>query len=124
MVKRRTPNMENSFFGVNTDEFTLSFSDEAIAPTGLRVIGSRVTSDDDSSENGTVWLAPAPAFFQEGILEILNRNAIHPAEPGVIFTGNFVFAGDGRNSTDGEDGGRLPFPSDIAELLLRFYDGG
>jgi len=76
------------------------------------VIGSaRISTFDD-----TVRLAPAHAFSQIGILDVLNRNTVHPDNPSVIFAGQFMFAEDHRNS---DDTGNYPFPSGIVELFER-----
>ena len=88
-----------------------------VSPVGLGVIGAeRVSAFDD-----TVRLAPQHAFTQSGMLEVVNRNAVHPNVPGVIFTGTFMFAEDARNSNDT---GAFPFPEGISESLLRIHGGG
>ena len=60
----------------------------------------------------TVRLAPLDAYTQRSILDVLNRNTVHPNAPSVIFTGKFMFAEDERN-------GGYAFPSGIVELFGR-----
>jgi hypothetical protein len=62
----------------------------------------------------TVRLAPANAFYQAGILDVMNRNTVYPNAPAVIFTGRFMFAEDERNN---DNGGAYAFPSEIAGLF-------
>ena len=75
-----------------------------------------IGSPRKSTFDGTVRLAPAYAYYQAGILDVLNRNTVHPDNPGEIFTGGFMFAEDERNS---DDNGAYPFPSQIAELFVK-----
>jgi hypothetical protein len=93
----------------------------SVSPIGLPVVGAASNSVyNTNADDGSVWLAPTDAFYRESILEIVNRNAVHPENPSEMFAGTFIFASDGRNS---DEGGRLPFPAGIAELLLRFNEG-
>jgi len=67
----------------------------------------------------TVRLAPLHAFYQNGILDVLNRNTVTPNNPKIIFTGSFIFADDFRNSDEDTSagGGSYAFPSEIAGLF-------
>jgi hypothetical protein len=76
------------------------------------VIGSMSISRFDE----TVRLAPFEAFNQAGILDVLNRNTVHPDAPAIIFTGSFMFADDDRNS---DEGMAYAFPAEIAKLFER-----
>ncbi len=78
-----------------------------------------IGSANASAFDGTVRLAPAHAFYQAGILDVINRNTVHPNTPDVIFTGSFTFAPDGRNS---DDGGDYALPDGIGELMLKIYE--
>jgi ParB family chromosome partitioning protein len=60
--------------------------------------------------------APFEAFNQAGILDVLNRNLVHPDAPAIIFTGSFMFADDDRNN---DEGMAYAFPAEIAELFER-----
>ena len=71
--------------------------------------GQRISIFDD-----TVRLAPVHAFTQAGILDVLNRNTVNPNNPEVIFTGDFMFAKDTRNS---DENGNYPYPLWIGDLL-------
>jgi hypothetical protein len=64
----------------------------------------------------TVRLAPVHAYTQTSILDVLNRNTVHPDNPAVIFTGGFMFGEDERNS---DELGNYAFPSGIADLFER-----
>jgi hypothetical protein len=64
----------------------------------------------------TVRLAPLHAYVQPSILDVLNRNTVHPDNPAEIFAGGFMFAEDDRNS---DELGNYAFPSGIAELFLK-----
>gem|GEM_PF-1456290 len=87
----------------------------SVSQSGFSVIGVVRRSQYDD----TVRLAPIYAFRQEGLLSVINRNTVHPDNPGVIFTGNFVFAEDERNS---DEFGKYPFPKEISELLPKSED--
>jgi len=95
----------------------------SVSPVCYSVIGGAGNNTVyDFGDDGTVWLAPPHAFHQESILEILNRNAVHPESPSEteLFAGSFIFADDERNNQEDCEH-RLPFPNGIAELLLKYY---
>ena len=82
---------------------TVSLSD-------FSIIGKK----EKSAYDETVRLAPAYAFYQHTIQTVINRNTVHPAKPGEIFTGCFLF---GDASEFGDETGTLAFPSTIRDLL-------
>jgi hypothetical protein len=67
-----------------------------------------------SAYDDTVRVAPLYAYYQAGILDVINKNTVNPNNPKEIFTGGFIFADDNRNS---DDGGKFAFPAVIAELF-------
>jgi hypothetical protein len=69
-----------------------------------------------SAFDDTVRLAPPHAYSQSGILDVMNRNTVHPNNPAIIFTGGFMFAEDERNS---DENGAYAFPSGISGLFDR-----
>jgi hypothetical protein len=84
-----------------------------VSVVGYTIIGMPSVSEFDD----TVRQAPLHAFNQAGILDVLNRNTVHPNNPNVIFAGSFMFAEDERNSD--YEGNPYVFPSGIAGLLGR-----
>ena len=80
-----------------------------VSPSDYAVIGSRTLSRFDD----TVRLAPDYAFYQENILSVINRNAVHPDAPQEIFSGSFIF--DGEHFA--ETGGVLACPAEIGDLF-------
>ena len=96
--------------GKDGNESNGHFITNTVSAADYAVIGSKRKSNFDD----TVRLAPAYAYYQAGILDVINRNTVHINDPGEIFTGNFIFAEDGRNS---DEGGAYPFPAQIAELF-------
>ena len=86
------------------------------------VIGAQSKSVYDS----TVRLAPSYAFYQPGILDVINRNTVMPGDyenetdKKEIFTGSFIFANDNPDAEfvpNSDEYGRLPFPREIAGLF-------
>lgn len=111
-----TPGVAGGVIGADGREQYGHAVANAVSPAEYPVIGQANRSSYDS----TVRLAPANAFYQTGILEVLNRNTVTPNNPGVIFTGGFLFAEDNRNS-DGQ--GRLPYPAELGGLLEKTTGG-
>lgn len=78
-----------------------------VAPTEYNFIGSALKTKGDD----TVRLAPAFAYHQETILNVLNNNSINKNNPSEIFTG--IYKIDGLLSDDGV----LAYPETIAKLF-------
>ena len=120
MGERETPviiGITGGIIGTDGNERYGHLVVNTVSDSCYRIVGSLSKSRLDE----TVRLAPLHAFYQEGMLDVLNRNTIHPNNPEtVIFTGSFVFADDERNN--GVDG-RLPFPAEIAELFEKTIKG-
>ena len=80
-----------------------------VSPSDYAVIGSRTLSRFDD----TVRLAPDYAFYQENILSVINRNAVHPDAPKDIFSGSFRF--DSSHFTN--NGNAVAYPAEIEDMF-------
>ena len=87
-----------------------------VSPSDNAVIGSRTLSRFDD----TVRLAPDYAFYQENILSVINRNAVHPDAAKEIFTGSFKF--DSNHFTN--NGNAVAYPVEIEALFANTIEEG
>ena len=87
-----------------------------VSPSDYAVIGSRTLSRFDD----TMRLAPDYAFYQENILSVINRNAVHPDMPKDIFTGSFKF--DSSHFTN--NGNAVAYPAEIEDLFANTIEEG
>lgn len=81
-----------------------------VSPANLKVIGKK----DKSSYDNTVRTAPAYAYYQTSILNIINASSANPNSPKEMFTGEFEF-GDAK--VFGSDTGSLAYPASISDLF-------
>jgi hypothetical protein len=108
-----TPGIVGGIIGTDGNERHGHLVVNTVSDAFYPVIGSANRSRFDID---TVRLAPLHAYVQTTILDVLNRNTVHPNAPAEIFTGGFMFAEDYRNS---DELGAYPFPSGIADLFER-----
>ena len=118
-IERNMPiklGISGGIIGADGNETNGHLVTNSVSIADYAVIGQKTSSAYDD----TVRLAPHYAFGQAGILDVLNRNTVHPSNPEtVIFTGSFMFADDGRNT---DENGSCPLPNSIVDLLGLFYD--
>lgn len=86
-----------------------------VSPIALKVIGQKTQSSYDDS----VRTAPEDAFYQYGILNVINPSSTNPDDPRVMFTGSFLF---GEENLFGSDLGGLPYPKQLTDLIEKAID--